>query len=286
MCQGHLAGTRLGIVSPGRDGNGALERGIEDLMKRRLRHLDLCAEGEISRGSRIGTDEKAIIRPMVASSDWIVNVGTLVLAAAAVASAIFAALALMASNRVLGAATKEAEATKQLAEVTSAMFAASSLPLLADIAQHQAHLAADEAYELLPAVRVDRDGGVAVSVPTQNVGVGPAVIKRAALNEIDGKGRGIYCGTSVKVVPSGATTIIMTNGTAGSDSSAPPLATLVTKQFCAIIDYSDYSGERNRRTVLYIIPIRDGTWFIRGVDLHECDKEWNIIGSPIIQDRG
>ena len=227
---------------------------------------------------------EGIIRHVIASSDWIVNIGTLILAAAAVASAIFAAITLKASDKVLEAATKQATASEQLAEVTSAIFVASSLPLLVDVPQHRvADGGNDHVRELVPIVTRGEDR-VMLTIPTRNVGTGPAVIKNVKFDAIDGTGPGIRGNTAQKVVPSGETTLILTIDSAEHDP-ALTLATLTTRQFCAIVDYSDYSGERNRRTVLYIFPSDNRHIFIRGVDVHECDAAWNVVGSPVITNR-
>ena len=226
-----------------------------------------------------------MIRRVTALSDWIVSAGTLVLASAAIVSARYAAVTLKASNDVLEAATKQAAATEKLPDATHAMFLASSLPLLADVPQHRTGDGnTDHVTELVAQIHQAKNGGVSISVPTRNVGTGPAIVKSVAFSDIDGTGNGIRGSTSNKVVPSGETTLMLTNDEGESDSGSPRLAELTTRQFRAIVDYSDYSGQQNRRTVIYIIP-NGGHLFLRGVDVHECDAEWNIVGSPVITNR-
>jgi hypothetical protein len=127
-----------------------------------------------------------IIRCMLANSDWVINYGTVILAAAAIVSAWISVVSLKSSKNVLEAATSQSKATVDLVEVARAELTASNLPLLADVPQHHYEYQLDRDIDHAVLVHDKHQGPLNVSIPIRNVGRGPAFIKWARVMSING----------------------------------------------------------------------------------------------------
>lgn len=229
-----------------------------------------------------GLPRPCIIRCMLANSDWVINFGTLILAAAAIVSAWISVVSLKSSKNVLEAATTQSKATVELVEIARAELTASYLPLLADVPQHRDEFVGD--VDHFPTVK-EGGGGQLVSIPVRNVGPGPAFVKFAFLRSADGVGFDVKGEVAQSVTMSGETTVALFSSSSNDPSFQSQFRDLIKGAFQVIVLYSDFTNNRRRKTTLHIPADKGRNRIFSNVEVHECDKNWNVTGTPLLVKR-
>ena len=231
-----------------------------------------------------GARRPCIIRCMLANSDWVINFGTLILAAAAIVSAWISVVSLKSSKNVLEAATAQSKATVDLVRVARAELAASFLPLLASVPQHHLDSLLDRDIDRMVLVHDKLEDHLTVSVPIRNVGRGPALIKEARLVSIDGSSSDVEAAPSHFVLPTGETTVIMARKTGEDDEQDQLLIQLLNDDFRVVVRYSDVTGDQRMQTALYVSAPNPNR-FIFQVEFNKCDENWDVTGAPVLATR-
>ncbi len=185
------------------------------------------------------------------------------LAIAAFAAVIVAVVAIVVSNRMV---------TRQLAQDREAL-STSIRPIIADLPQ----MPGDD-FRAGEVTFDHSDVNVTIKVPVRNIGLGPAFIHDAFLEQWQ---RGKAAATTRhRVLPSHETTHFFTTVAAGE-----PLFSWLRsrpKSFAIGITYSDIAGHERTQSVLHLGgPNYATTYSVQMVQLFHCDRSGSVLTSPL-----
>jgi hypothetical protein len=226
------------------------------------------------------------------TSDHILALANVVLAAVGVTTIIFGLIAIRSSGKVAEAAGKQADASEKLAQATGKQAAASDRIAESALAENLAGVRpqlVEVPKKLLSSGRAFDDEGpgkiiwtqddtiTVLVVPVRNVGPGVAFVKFAAISS--NKARIDQPQMTAHVIAPGDTASVVSIAIA-TDSAYLALAHQFARRAVAVsLGYTDVNGAQPTLTRLTVARAAHSALVARS-ELFHCDEKWDPIGEP------